>query len=138
MTVALSKFNLFTQDLAIKKHDFSADSIMLGLTDTAPTAAMSLWGNITEVTASSGYAAGGFSIKGTMASAAGVAKYTASSYYLVVGSTFGPFRYAVAYNLSAASKQLIGWYDYASEITLATSETLLYLPDNTNGMWTDT
>lgn len=134
---AFNKSNFFTIDVAKKVHDFSVDSIMLALLDTVPTAAMSLYGNLTgELGTAGGYTTGGFSIRGSIASAAGVAKYTASSYQLTATATIGPFRYAAKYNLSAVSKQLIGWYDYGAEITLATSEQFLYLPDNTAGDWT--
>jgi hypothetical protein len=36
----------------------------------------------------------------------------------------GPFRYVVLYNETAPSDELICWYDYGSEITLAEDDTL--------------
>lgn len=60
--------------------------------------------------------------------------HTTGTYALVLadlvltasGGTVGPLRYVVIYDDTPTSPAdpLVGWYDYASEITLASSETL--------------
>jgi hypothetical protein len=45
----------------------------------------------------------------------------------------GPFRYVVIYNDTAAADELIAFYDYGSEITLASGETFTIDFDGTNG-----
>ena len=53
---------------------------------------------------------------------------------LTASGSVGPFRYAVIYNDTAASDELIGYADYASDITLATGETFTLDFDGTNGL----
>lgn len=54
------------------------------------------------------------------------------------GGSIGPFRYVVLYNdtPTAPADPLIGWYDYGSAVTLATSESLTVDFDATNGVLT--
>ena len=49
---------------------------------------------------------------GTMTSAASAWTGTSQT------GDFGQFRYVVIYDDSAASKNILGWYDYGSELTL--------------------
>jgi hypothetical protein len=50
------------------------------------------------------------------------------------GGSVGPFRYIGVYNDTAASDQLICWFDYGSSITLADGESLDVDFDGTNGL----
>jgi hypothetical protein len=52
------------------------------------------------------------------------------------GAGFGPFRYAVLYNDTAASKGLIGWWDYGSSISLSAGDTFTVDFDPTTGVLT--
>ena len=82
-----------------------------------------------EVAAGNGYTKGGNQ------AAISSSEQSAGTYKLVLadpatwtaaGGTIGPFRYAVLYNETggaAATRPVIGWWDYGSEITLQIGET---------------
>lgn len=135
---AFNKFQSFVEALAEKVHNLGADSLKVMLTNTAPVATNSVKANLTDISAGNGYTAGGTAA--TISSSA----QTSGTYKLVLadavftasGGSIGPFRYAVLYNDTATNKELIGWWDYGSAITLASGETFTVDFDATNGVLT--
>ena len=135
---AFNKFQSFVEALAEKVHNLGADSLKVMLTNTAPVATNSVKANLTDISAGNGYTAGGTAA--TISSSA----QTSGTYMLVLadvvftasGGSIGPFRYAVLYNDTATNKELIGWWDYGSAITLASGETFTVDFDATNGVLT--
>lgn len=131
-----NKFNCFVEDLAEKVHNLGADTLKVGLTNSAPSASNTVWANITEISAGFGYSAGGTAASITSSS------QTSGTYKLVLadvvftasGGSIGPFRYAVLYNDTAASKQLIGWYDYTTNVTITAGNNFTVDFDPTNGV----
>jgi hypothetical protein len=51
------------------------------------------------------------------------------------GGNVGPFRYVILYNDTATNDELICWYDYGSDLTLAAGETLT-IAFNASGIFT--
>lgn len=140
---AFNKFNQFVQDVASGVHQMQTGTshvFKIALTNTAPVATNTVLANITEITAGTGYTAGGLT-GGTVtgAQSSGTFKFTLGTdpVFTATGS-MGPLRYAVLYNDTPASplKPLIGWWDYGSSITLATGETFTVDLDQTNGVLT--
>ena len=136
---SFNKFNSFVEALAEKKHDLGADTLKVLLTNTAPVATNSVKADLTEISAGNGYTAGGNTASVTSSA------QTSGTYKLVLGDpatwtasggSIGPFRYAVLYNDTAASKELIGWWDYGSSITLADGESFAVDFDATTGVLT--
>lgn len=143
MTVAFNKFNQFVQDLANKKHDFSADTYKVLLTNTAPSASNAVKADITEISAGNGYTAGGNQAAQTSSTqTSGVEKLLLQNpaTWTASGGSVGPFRYAVLYNDTQTSpaKPLVGYYDYGSSITLNAGEQFQVALDQTNGVFTIT
>ena len=111
--------------MAEKVHNLGADSLKIMLTNSAPVATNTVKANLTDISAGNGYSAGGSAITITASS------QTSGTYSLVgndlvftaSGGSIGPFRYATMYNDTATNKELIGWWDYGSSITLADGET---------------
>ncbi len=52
------------------------------------------------------------------------------------GGAIGPFRYIVIYNDTATNDELIGWYDYGSDVTINAGETFTLDFDGSNGVLT--
>jgi hypothetical protein len=136
---AFNKFNSFVEALAEKVHNLGSDTLKVMLTNTAPVAANSVKADITEISAGNGYTAGGNTASVTSSA------QTSGTYKLVLGDpatwtasggSIGPFRYAVLYNDTATNKELIGWWDYGSALTLASGESFTVDFDPTTGVLT--
>lgn len=133
-----TKFNAFTEDLAEKVHNLGSDTLKVLLTLTAPVATNSVKADLTEIAAGNGYSAGGTAT--TITSSA----QTSGAYKLVVtdvvftasGGSFAAARYAVLYNDTSTSDSLIGFWDYASSVTLANGETFTVDFDGSLGVLT--
>lgn len=121
-----NKFNQFTKDLVDGVHDFDAHTFKVMLTNTAPVATNTVKADLTEISAGSGYTAGGTATTITTSTSSGTAKVTGTDVVFTSSGTIGPFRYAVLYNdtPSSPAKPLIGWWDYGSAISLNSTETL--------------
>jgi len=124
-----NKFQDFVEQLAKGKHDFSAHTFKVALTNTLPVNTQTSFDAVTNhaaPAAANGYAAGGSATTVTTSEASGT--MTISGTQVVFTATpggIGPFRYAVLYNDSATSPAdaLIAWWDYGSSITLNDTET---------------
>lgn len=134
---AYNKFNAFVADVANKVHNLGSDTLKIMLTNTAPLATNAVKADITELAAGNGYTAGGAAVGITSSSqAGGVEKLipSGSVVFTAAGAGMGPFRYAVLYNSTPAAGNLIGYWDFASSITIAAGNTFTVQLDGTNGI----
>lgn len=112
--------NSFKEAVAEKAHNLGSDTLKLALTNTAPSVSDTVFADITEISAGNGYTAGGATVTvtssaqsgGTYSLALDAITFTAS------GGDIGPFRYAVLYNDTATSDELICFVDYGTNYTL--------------------
>ncbi len=127
------KFQPFVENLAEKVFNLGSDSLKVALTNSAPSAANAVLTDITEIS----YTNCSSRVLSISSSA-----QTSGTYKLVIadltltasGGTVGPFRYVVIYDDTAASDQLICYFDYTSSITLNDTETFLLDFDGSNGL----
>jgi hypothetical protein len=137
---AFVKYNNFIDEISKGGHNLQTAVYKCALTNTAPTAASDTVWNTTVAPAPgavNGYPAGGNTLTTTSATT------TAGTFKLVLVDTvftatsggIGPFRYVILYNSSATNK-LVGYYDYASSISLAETETFTVDFDGALGVFT--
>ena len=128
-----NKFNDFTEQQLIGTHDWDTNVFKIMLTNSAPIAANTVKADLTEIALVNGY-------PGTNTTTITVTGDTPSAGYTTVqgtqvvftasGGSIGPFRYAVLYNDTAASKNLVAWWDNGSAVTLNAGDTFTVKFDN--------
>lgn len=136
---AFNKFYPFVEALAEQVHNLGTNTLKVMLVNSpAPITADSVKANLTEISAGNGYTAGGPTVVITSsAQTSGVYTLVGTDITLTAsGGSVGPFRFAVMYNDTAVSKNLIGWWDYGSTITLASGDSLTIDFDAVNGILT--
>jgi hypothetical protein len=137
---SFNKFESFVENLSEGVHNLGGDSIKVMLTNTAPVATNTVFADLTDIAAGNGYTAGG------TASTVSSSAQTSGTYALTLtdvvftasGGAIGPFRYAVLYNDTPTSPAdpLIGWWDYASSVTLSDGETFTVDMNQATGVMT--
>ena len=131
---AFNKFNFFVQDLAQKLHNLSSDTVTVALTTVAPVATNHVLTDLTEVSYTN---LSSRAITPTSANqTSGTLNYILPDLVLTASGAVAGFRYIVLYNSTSTNKNLIGWYDYGSTVTLASGETFTLDLDNVTGLLT--
>jgi hypothetical protein len=125
-----NKFNQFVENLAKGVHNFTSDStctvtVALCAAANAPTASNSVLADLTQIsyTNLSSRVITGVTAEQT----AGTVSFTATDLVLTAsGGSVATFRYIVLYDDDPTSPAdpLIGYYDYGSDLTLASGDTL--------------
>lgn len=133
--VAFNKFNSFVEAVAEKTHNLGSDTLKVVLTNSAPVASNTVLSNITQIANGNGYTTGGSTATtSSSAQSSGTYKLVVADVTFTASGSMGPFQYAVLYNDTAASDELIGWWDYGSAVTLASGEAFTVDFDGTNGV----
>lgn len=129
------KFYCFVEDVAEKKHNLGSDTLTVALTNAAnpPSQSNTVLANLTQI-AYTNLSARALTISSS--------SQTSGTYKLVIadlilsasGGAVAAFRYINIYNDTATNDELIGYYDYGSDLTLADGESLTLDFNATNGM----
>jgi hypothetical protein len=130
------KFQPFVENLAEKVFNLGSDTLKVALTNSDPTNTISQLSSVTQISGTNGYTTGG-----TAASISSSAQ-TSGTYKLVLGDvtftasggSIGPFRYVVLYDDTATNDELIGYWDYGTNLTITDGNSFLVDFDGTNGV----
>jgi hypothetical protein len=139
---AFNKFHSFVEALAEKVHNLGSDALTIALCNAAnaPVASNTVLANLTQIAYTNVVTTPNASrVIGVTSSG-----QTSGTYKLILpdmtitatGGAIAAFRYVVLYNDTASNDELIGWYDYGSDLTLLTGETLLVDFSAANGVIT--
>jgi hypothetical protein len=135
MTVTLNKFQPFIENLAEKKINLGGTGLTLALVSSAnpPVTANGILSQLVQAVYD--YCSTRVCTVTSSAQISGVYKLVLADLVLTAsGGNVGPFRYVVLYDDSALSDELVGWYDYGYDISLADGETIAVDFDGVNGV----
>jgi len=125
---SFNKFQQFVEDLAKGVHNFTSDAtctvtVALTAAANAPVATNAVLADLTQIsyTNLSSRVVTGITAEHTT----GTVNFTATDLVLTASGPVATFRYVVLYNDDPTSPAdpLIAWYDYGSDVTLASGET---------------
>ena len=133
---AFNKVEPFVEDLAEKKHDLGSDQLKVALCNAsnAPSASDGVLADLTEIAYTN--LSSRDVTTSTSAQTSGTYKLVCADLVLTASGTVAAFRYVVLYNDDATSDELIGYYDYGSEVTLNNGDTFTIDFDQSNGVLT--
>jgi hypothetical protein len=132
-------FDDFSEQVLKGTHDLDGThTLKVYLSNATPSASGdAVKSDLAEISGGNGYTGGGHSTTPTLTESSGTAKLACTDVTITAsGGAVGPFRYAVLYNDTSASDNLIGCWDYNSSISLASGESFTIDFDDSNGVFT--
>lgn len=124
--------NAFPEAAAEGVHNLSSNTLKVALTNTSPLSTAAVLADITQIAAGNGYVAGGVTATVVSSSQTG-GVYTlilSGVTWTATGGDIAANRFAVLYNDTAASKNLIAVADFGVSAVIANGNT-----ETANGTW---
>ena len=125
MPSTYNKFYSFVGGLVNGVYNLSSDTIKIMLSNTAPSASNVNTADITQISGTNGYTTNGTAVGSfTVVDSSGTVTASGNSVVFTAATgAMGPLRYAVLYDATVASQNLIAWWDYGSSISPNVGET---------------
>jgi len=129
-----NKINSFVEAVAEKVHNLGSDTLTIALTTNAnaPVASNTQLSNITQISYTNLSAR--VPTISSSSQSSGTYKLVLADLVLTASGAVATFRDVLLYNDTATNDELIAWWDYGSDITLANGETFTLDFDGTNGV----
>ena len=119
-----TKFQQFVEDLAHGVHNFDSDTIKVALSNASNAPSASAHVKLADITTVSTANLGSVTLtKSSSGQTTGTYKYIPNDLTMTASGAVGPFQYVIIYNDDSTSDSLICYFDYSSEVTLASGDT---------------
>ena len=119
-----NKFQCFVEDICEKKHNLGSDTLKVAFSNASNPPSASLDVKLADITTIDAANLGDTTLSVTSSSqSAGTYKLVLADKTLTATGAVPAFRYVIVYNDTAANKELICFFDYGSEVTLASGDT---------------
>lgn len=131
---SFNKFQPFVENVAEKVFNLGSDQLVVALTAAAnpPLATNGQRSQLTEISYANCSSRNVSTT--TSAQSGGTYKLVCADLTLTASGVVGPFRYVILYDDTAANDELIGYWDYGSDVTMANTETFLIDLSQANGV----
>ena len=119
-----TKFQCFVEDLAEGVHNLSSDTLKVAFSNASNAPSASAHVKLADITTVSVDNLDSVTLTVSSSSqTSGTYKLVVADKTMTANGSVGPFRYVIIYNDTAENDELICWYDYGSEVTLAKDDT---------------
>jgi hypothetical protein len=119
-----NKFQCFVEDICEKKHNLGSDTLKVAFSNASNAPSASADVKLADITTIDADDLGDLSLSVSSSSqTSGTYKLVVADKTLTATGDVPAFRYVIIYNDTATNKELICWYDYGSEVTLANGDT---------------
>ena len=138
MASAFNKFQPFIAAVHNGTHNLGTAQLVVALcaAAAAPVATNGVLTDLTQISYTNLSSRNVTTTSSTQSS--GVYKLVCQDLLLTASGAVATFRYVVLYNDTAASDNLICWWDYGADVTLANTETFNIDLDQSNGVFSTT
>ena len=119
-----TKFQCFVEDLAEKKHDLASDTLKVAFSNASNAPSASAHVKLADINTIAATNLGDVTLTVSSSSqTAGTYKLVVTDKTLTASGAVPAFRYVIIYNDTAANDELICFFDYGAEVTLASGDT---------------
>ena len=121
-----NKFHCLVEDLAEKKHNLASDTLKVAFSNASNAPSASADVKLADITTIATTNLDSVTLTVSSSSqTSGTYKLVVADKTLTATGDVPAFRYAIIYNDTAANDELIAWFDYGSEVTLNTNDTII-------------
>ena len=119
-----TKFQCFVEDLAEKKHNLASDTLKVAFSNASNAPSASAHVKLADITTIAAPAVDTTTLTVSSSSqTSGTYKLVVADLTMTASGAVGPFQYVIIYNDTATDDPLICFFDYGSEVTLASGDT---------------